>query len=83
MKEPKIYKSIWQVVVLSSEPVSQGTSFEEVIYQIDEGDCLGSYGLRETQAIEGTQAVAKACEDVGNDITFFARLWQDEEAAGH
>jgi hypothetical protein len=80
MKEPKIYKSIWQVVVLSGEPVVKGTSFEEIVYQIDEGDCLGSYSVLEQQEIEGTEAIIEACEEVGNDGSFFTFLLGEQKA---
>ena len=79
MREPKIYKSIWQVVVLSGETASGSMSFEEMVYQIDEGDALGSYSVIERQEIEGTKAIVQACEEVGNDGSFFSFLLEDEE----
>ena len=82
MKEPKIYKSIWQVVVLSGEPVGDRMSFEDIVYQIDEGDCLGSYSLQERQEIEGAEEILRACEEVGNDWSFFTLLAESEGEEG-
>jgi hypothetical protein len=71
MKEVKIYKSVWQVVVLSGEPVGKGMGFEEMVEKIDDGDCLGSYSLLEQSVIEGTEGVERACEEVGRNGNFF------------
>jgi hypothetical protein len=82
MKEPKIYKSIWQVVVLSGEPVSESMGFEEMAYRIDEGDCLGSCSIVGQQEIEGAEAIIRACEEVGNDGSFFMFRLDGEEDDG-
>jgi hypothetical protein len=79
MKEAKIYKSVWQVVVLSGERVGAGTSFEEMVEKIDEGRCLGSYSLSGQEEIVGTEEIVRACEEVGNDGSFLAFLLEEEE----
>lgn len=79
MKESKIYKNVWQVVVLSDQPLSESMSLEDVAYQIDEGDCVGTYSLSEQKEVVGEEAIVEACEEVGNDGSFFGYLLDNQE----
>jgi hypothetical protein len=72
MQEPKLYQSVWSVVVLSGFPPDEPANFEDLVYQIDEGHAIGSYSLVERQEISGTPAVAQACAEVGHDASFFS-----------
>lgn len=68
---PKIRKTTFTVTVLHSAdlPVDK-MSADEILAEMDNGECIGSIGRKVTMAL-GPNAVKNELLAIGNDGTFF------------
>ena len=74
----KIYKSVYTVTVLSSEPMCQGVDLNELDYEMTEGSLLGqTKEIELNQEITGAAEILQAQEDLGSDGSFFR---EDEDS---
>jgi hypothetical protein len=66
-----VYKSTYTITVLSDRPLQGGLDGETILYEINEGDCLGT--VEETVLNEEVPAEKVVDEEValGNDGSFF------------
>lgn len=65
-----IYRTVFQVEVFGRRPLHEHTSLSDIEYEINEGDCIGSYS-RTSVEIVPTGALEDHLLRIGNDGTFF------------
>ena len=68
MTKRKFYKTVFQIELLSEEPISPD-SLEE-ISRLAEGDCSAKWGEKSHKTLNGKQA-AKELQKQGSDPEFF------------
>lgn len=79
MSKRKFYKTVFEIEVLSEEPLSDELSLEDVAYEITEGGCSGVVNRKGHKVLNGKQA-AKALIAQASDPGHF-RLTDDGEDA--
>ena len=70
MSTRKFYKSVFQIVVLSEEPIGPDIDVEDLVYEITEGECSGSFSMVSSAELDG-EACAVALIQQHSDPGFF------------
>jgi hypothetical protein len=67
----KLYRNVFQIEILSEEPLPDDMSLEEIDYQMTDGDCSGAINHKHVnQEVTGRKA-AKMVIAQGSDPLFF------------
>lgn len=74
-----IFKHRYTLTVLGEERIVEGLTLTELDYEITEGECLGSLKLDKVLAVSGRARILAACEELGNDGSFFDHLWEESD----
>lgn len=70
MSEGKFYRTTFQVVVLSEEPIGPDESLKDVLRECVDGDYSGESSVAKVEEIDGKE-MAKALIEQRSDPSFF------------
>jgi hypothetical protein len=70
MSERKFYKTVFQLEVLSEEPLAPDIEMQDLVYEISDGGCSGDFMLTSTEELDG-KACAAALRAQHSDPGFF------------
>jgi hypothetical protein len=70
-KKIKIYKTVFQIVILSEEPYGKSPKLDDIMYDTTEGHSLGSSLGKMSETILVGKAAVKAAKSMGSDASFF------------
>ena len=73
------YRSVFQVEVLSNEPLPGGMEMSDVLYEITEGECIGDFtDVTLNEKLSRNDALQREII-MGGDGTFLTRMEDDDE----
>lgn len=66
-----VYKTTFEVVVFSQEPLTQEHDLADLAYEMSEGDMIGAYKTVKVETITDSEELNKELVAIGNDGSFF------------